>query len=133
MPLLKVGTPIAEQTSALARCLSQSRTDLFGEEYPNPDFSLEAYHIMGSRILSRSFQVEPQSAIDNTESSQTPAHEDVEMSLDESSAQALNNDNLDDRDSSDGEDDDPANVAMVPLADMLNAQYGCENVRVHRS
>ncbi|KAI0001251.1 hypothetical protein BJV74DRAFT_876781 [Russula compacta] len=114
--------------------LLKSRTDLFGEEYPNPDFSLEAYHIMGSRILSRSFQVESQSTIDNIDSSQTPAHEDVEMSLDESSAQALNNDDLDetedDRDSSDGEDDDPANVAMVPLADMLNARYGCENAKL---
>jgi len=47
------------------------------------------------------------------------------MSLDEPSPQTLNDS------SSDENDDDPANVAMVPLADMLNARYGCENVRVH--
>ena len=79
---------------------------------------------MGSRILSRSFRVEPLSTTDNVESSQTGAQEeDAEMNLDEN----------DSDESEDGDDeDDPANVAMVPLADMLNARYGCENVRVHR-
>lgn len=31
-----------------------------------------------------------------------------------------------DEDSED--EDDPANVAMVPMADMLNARYECDNV-----
>jgi N-lysine methyltransferase SETD6 len=71
---------------------------------------------MGSRILSRSFQVEPLSTTDSDSSETRAQGEDAEMNLD------------------DGDDeDDPANVAMVPLADMLNARYGCENVRVHRS
>jgi SET domain-containing protein 6 len=74
---------------------------------------------MGSRILSRSFQVEALSTTDSVDSS--AQEEDAEM-------------NLDDNDSDDSEDEDgPANVAMVPLADMLNARYGCENVRVHRA
>jgi len=87
---------------------------LFGEERSNPQYSLEVYHIMGSRILSRSFQVE---------------------ALSTTSSHALNdNDSDETEDDEDGDDeDDPANVAMVPLADMMNARYGCENVRVHRA
>jgi len=54
------------------------------------------------------------------------------MSLDEVSPHSLNdsdlNDIMGDEDSDD--DDDPANVAMVPLADMLNARYGCENAKL---
>jgi N-lysine methyltransferase SETD6 len=91
---------------------------------------LEAYHITGSRILSRSFQVESLWTTDSVDSSQTPAQEDVEMSLDEPSLHTLNDNSSDE---SEDDDDDPANVAMVPLADMLNARYGCENVRVHRA
>ena len=91
---------------------------------------------MGSRILSRSFQVEAMSAA-STDSGQTPAQEDSEMSLDEISPNSSNNNGsdeiIDDGDSDDDDDDDLANVAMVPLADMLNARYECENVRVHCS
>lgn len=103
---------------------------MFGEEH----YSLEAYHIMGSRILSRSFQVEAQSTIDGVDSSQTPADEDAEMSLDDPSPHAVNDNDSDETEDDDDSDDgdDPANVAMVPLADMLNARSGCNNVRVHR-
>jgi SET domain-containing protein 6 len=108
--------------------------DLFGEECSNPQYSLEVYHIMGSRILSRSFQVEALSTTGGVDSGQTRAQEDAEMNLDEPSPHALHhNDSDETEDDEDGDDeDDPANVAMVPLADMMNARYGCENVRVHR-
>jgi SET domain-containing protein 6 len=79
---------------------------------------------MGSRILSRSFQVEALSTTDTVDSSQ-----DAEMNLDEPSPHTVNDNDEDETD----DEDDPANVAMVPLADMLNARYGCENVRVYRS
>lgn len=89
---------------------------------------------MGSRILSRSFQVEAMSAT-STDSRQTPAQEDPEMNVDEISPNSPDNNDsdgiIDDDDSDD--DDDTADVAMVPLADMLNARYGCENVGIHRS
>ena len=91
---------------------------------------------MGSRILSRSFQVEAVetlSTTDGVESNQTGVQEDAEMNLDESSPNALNDDNDEDETEDDEDEDDPANVAMVPLADMLNARYGCENVSVHRA
>ena len=85
---------------------------------------------MGSRILSRSFQVEVLSTTDRVDSSQTRAQEDAEMNLDEPSPHAPNDSDSDETE--DDEDEDASeNVAMVPLADMLNARYGCENVRVH--
>jgi SET domain-containing protein 6 len=89
---------------------------------------------MGSCILSRSFQVEALSTADRVDSSQTSPGEDAEMSIDEPSSNALNdNDSNETEDDDDSDDDDnPANVAMVPMADMLNARYGCDNVRVHR-
>jgi SET domain-containing protein 6 len=83
---------------------------------------------MGSLILSRSFQVEALSTTDGVDSSQTGAQEDAEMKLDEPSPHAFSDN---DSDETEDDEDDPANVAMVPLADMLNARYGCENVRVH--
>ena len=103
---------------------------MFGEERSNPRFSLQVYHITGSRILSRSFQVQALSTTDSVGSSQTKAQEDAEMNLDEPSPHALNDSDSDEAEDGDDEDD-PANVAMVPLADMMNARYGCENVRVH--
>jgi N-lysine methyltransferase SETD6 len=33
-----------------------------------------------------------------------------------------------DKDSDDEDEDSPADVALVPIADMLNARYGCGNV-----
>ncbi|KAH9058770.1 SET domain-containing protein [Lactarius vividus] len=111
----------------------KSRTDLFGTEHPDPRFSLEAYHVMGSRILSRSFQVEAQPQVDG---SQTPplAHEGTEMDLDNSSPLPHGNDDTkrieDDVESDDHDHDDPTNVAMVPMADMLNARYGCANAKL---
>ena len=105
--------------------------DLFGVEHSTPQFSLEAYHIMGSRILSRSFQVEAQPRVDG---SYTPvlAHENPGMGLDDSSSLPHSNDDTEDMelDAESDDDDDPANVAMVPMADMLNARYGCANVRL---
>ncbi|KAI9455472.1 SET domain-containing protein [Lactarius psammicola] len=111
----------------------RSRTDLFGAEHPDPRFSLEAYHVMGSCILSRSFQVEAQPQVDG---SHTPAlaHEGAEMDLDNSSSIPHGNDDTEDIEdnvgSDDGDSDDPANVAMVPMADMLNARYGCANAKL---
>jgi len=87
---------------------------------------------MGSRILSRSFQVEALSTTDTVDSNQMRAQEDAEMKLDEPPPHAVNDDNDSDETEDGDDEDDPANVAMVPLADMLNARYGCENVRVYR-
>lgn len=45
----------------------------------------------------------------------------------DSAPESEDNGENDDDDSDD--EDDPSDVAMVPMADMLNARYGCENVR----
>lgn len=105
--------------------------DLFGAEHPTPQYSLEAYHITGSRILSRSFQVEAQPRVDGSYNS-VLAHEDPEMGFDNSSSLPHGDDDMEDVESdlASDDDDDPANVAMVPMADMLNARYGCANVRL---
>lgn len=86
---------------------------------------------MGSRILSRSFQVErwdpspnddeeddgvPQTDTDVEGDAQTPVGIDPR-------AEEMHDEDPDDEDL-----DDPGDVAMVPMADMLNARFGCNNV-----
>jgi len=115
--------------------LIKSRPDLFGDEFPNLYYSLEIYHITGSRILSRSFHVEAQSGIDNYDWIQTQAHVDAEMSLDEPEPSPRAPDHINSDEAKGDEDtddeDDPANVAMVPLADLLNARSGWQNARLY--
>ena len=96
---------------------------------------------MGSRILSRSFNVQPweeergrQSESmnygDRHSDESTEAGNDSTMDLDSSGvSDGSDNDDNDDGDDDDDDDDDrPENVAMVPMADMLNARHGSENV-----
>lgn len=92
---------------------------------------------MGSRILSRSFQVEkwdpptndqedgaPQTEMDVDGDHTNPAEPDEGHSDDLEGGDGADSDNED--------DDGSGDVAMVPMADMLNARFGCNNVR-HRS
>ncbi|KAG8902460.1 hypothetical protein FRB99_004460 [Tulasnella sp. 403] len=81
----------------------QRRPDLFPPDLLSTAYSLERYHINGSRILSRSFHVEEWRG----------------SAMDEGS----------DSDESDSEEgvEDAADVGMTPLADLLNARYGCNN------
>ena len=101
---------------------------------------------MGSRILSRSFHVEPWTgdegqdgaAEEDDGSTDTggAAGEDA-MDVDHAPQEAADEDlsgrihetpDLDLDDSDDGDAESVADVAMVPMADMLNARYGSENV-----
>jgi N-lysine methyltransferase SETD6 len=90
----------------------------------------------GSRILSRSFQVERWEGEDGTIDDNADGNTSVEsgmdlanmsagsgMDVDGSPADASQPDESDDEDAV-----DPSDVAMVPMADMLNARYGSENV-----
>jgi SET domain-containing protein 6 len=95
---------------------------------------------MGSLILSRSFQVERYEADpDETDGAgeKPPASETLEdggqpMDVDGEDAQLDGNERepddetLSDEDSEDGVN--PEDIAMVPMADILNARYGCANV-----
>ncbi|GAA5952253.1 hypothetical protein JCM21900_000467 [Sporobolomyces salmonicolor] len=71
------------------------------------DYTLELFHWMGSLVLSRSFHVD---------------HKEEEEGKED-----------EEEDSDDEEEDereDVADVAMVPFADLLNAQSGCDNARL---
>jgi SET domain-containing protein 6 len=100
-------------------------------------YSLEMYHIMGSRILSRSFNVERWDSGEDEE--ENPAANTSHGSgMDVDSPQGAGNGDEshhtepEDEEEDDDDGDDSSDVAMVPMADMLNARYGSENVRSHR-
>ena len=90
---------------------------------------------MGSRILSRSFQVEKwdPSANDGGDDEMPQTEMDIAgqspVEPDERHKDDVQEEHGGDSDDGDGEDDeDSGDVAMVPMADMLNARYGCNNV-----
>lgn len=93
---------------------------------------------MGSRILSRSFTVlKWERGSDADEDAMIVADADtslgsgmdVDMDVNNSGIQELDGaEDLDDDD--EGDMEDPGDVAMVPMADMLNARFESENVRV---
>lgn len=106
-------------------------------------YSLERYHINGSRILSRSFHVEKWTVKDqNSESDEgeeepgqsvVPLSSTLEIRIANIICDAVADD-MDVNDSKESEDEDEeredtADVGMTPMADMLNARHGCDNVR----
>ncbi|KAF9067729.1 hypothetical protein BDP27DRAFT_1225377 [Rhodocollybia butyracea] len=114
----------------------QSRPDLF-PPLAIPDF--EEYHMMGSRILSRSFNLE------RTSSSEGDAEdEEINPEGDKSTGSAMDVDSDAQEEAKDiedtskeaddvlSEDEDEENsvVSMVPMADLFNARYGSENAKL---
>lgn len=111
----------------------KSRPDLFLPEHLSTHYTLERYHIMGSRILSRSFIVEKWNEDeDENEAANTSLGSamDVEPSRNEETpgVPMETEDNSDDNDDDDDDDEEASDVAMVPMADILNARYQTENV-----
>lgn len=125
----------------------QSRPDLFPEDKLERYFSIERYHLNGSRILSRSFTVkkwEPNTTVtidsedqgEEEEEDVPDANEDSAMDIDPPTALETAQEEPTahveleevDGDSDDDDGDSPADVAMVPMADMLNARFESENV-----
>lgn len=108
-------------------------------------YSLEMYHVMGSRILSRSFTIKKWEDEEQNGDEEFEEPDDSEESG--TAVEQRQSDAMDvDEPTSGGEspeaeeeheedEDDSSDVAMVPMADMLNARYGTENVRrlKHRS
>ena len=115
---------------------------------------MERYHIHGSQILSRSFHVERWEGDGASNEGQGQAGEgeantsigsgmdvsvgnmsgDIKMmDVDELShphpPESEGNEIVEEDSDDDDDVEDPSDVAMVPMADMLNARYGCENVR----
>ena len=91
---------------------------------------------MGSRILSRSFNVEKWDAEEGQElhvPHSPESHQDG-MDVDSDVAEGIGENgeepqHVETEEDDDDDEDESSNTAMVPMADMLNARYGSENVR----
>lgn len=83
-------------------------------------YSLEHFHIQGSRILSRSFHVKREGTKEVNEGRMV----DMDESADAGAEDEEDSDDEDD----DEEKEDTGDISMVPMADMLNASYDSENV-----
>ncbi|PWN23785.1 SET domain-containing protein [Microstroma glucosiphilum] len=85
-------------------------------------YSLERFHIQGSRILSRSFHVKREGTKEVNEGRMVDMDESAE-------AGAGDSEDSDDEDDEE-EKEDTGDISMVPMADMLNASYDSENARL---
>jgi len=99
---------------------------------------------MGNLILSRSFTVGDQDEDEEEEQEEKAhasgdEHQDIGntslgSAMDVDAPASATDEHLEEEESDDDDDDDEETntleVAMVPLADILNARYQCENVRV---
>ncbi|KAJ4483947.1 hypothetical protein J3R30DRAFT_3284112 [Lentinula aciculospora] len=113
----------------------QSRPDLFPPGTITIHYSLERYHVMGSRILSRSFDVERTNTDDYT------GDEEMNTDADRSTGNAMDVDVHDEQagkednsirapEDEEEDEEDGIDVSMVPIADLLNARFGSENVKL---
>ncbi|KAJ7212933.1 SET domain-containing protein [Mycena pura] len=114
--------------------LVESRPDIFPSETMPIYYTLEMFHVMGSRILSRSFDVEKDDPEETREDGAADTSLGSAMDVDAQQNEAEPADNEESETVPDGdpeEDDDEASgVSMIPLADMLNARYGSENAKL---
>lgn len=85
---------------------------------------------MGSRILSRSFSAENWDGNGDVDVGEMDSAMKVDQNLEDPDLNRVDDD--DDGNRSDEEEDegDPSEVAMVPMADILNARYQTANVSV---
>ncbi|KAG9309236.1 hypothetical protein JVU11DRAFT_10716 [Chiua virens] len=118
----------------------QTSLVLFPPSHHGTWYTLEAYHRAGSRILSRSFTVSRWTVGDNVEEND-PNEAEVDDHLDTPIESSMHIDEPDppqleniieglDSNSEDDEEDDPSDIAMVPMADLLNAKWGSENAKL---
>ncbi|KAI7967288.1 hypothetical protein MJO29_000565 [Puccinia striiformis f. sp. tritici] len=130
----KIGKEEAEQDYfEVIKPLIESRADIFvvpeGTSWET-NYGISRYHQMGSLILSRSFHVEASSEISTQEedismdSISTGHHSVHDSSLDQTS---LHSETLDEEEE---EREAVQDIALVPLADLLNAKTGSENAKL---
>ncbi|KAK0455504.1 SET-domain protein [Desarmillaria tabescens] len=111
----------------------QSRPDLFQPEFIPAHYSLHQYHVMGSRILSRSFNVEKwENEVGDDELAQNSS-----MDVDDPAPLASANSDSPERahgeevaEEDEEEEEDVSDISMVPVADLLNARYEAENAKL---
>jgi SET domain-containing protein 6 len=83
-------------------------------------YSLEHFHVQGSRILSRSFHVKREGTKEVNEGRMVDMDESADAGAEDSEDSADEDD--------EEEKEDTGDISMVPMADMLNASYDSENV-----
>jgi len=108
----------------------QRRNDVFIPEHLDTFYTLDRFHTNGGRILSRSFYVEPFAGEEDGQEDGS-ASMDVDLELVEEDAQTLQKTEegtIDTEEHQEGECEDDAEVAMTPMADILNARNSCNNV-----
>lgn len=104
------------------------------EKLVDQHYSLENFHIQGSRILSRSFHVKKEDQAEVKDGQPVAAGETAEGEGEgddegqDSDSDSDSESNSDDEETEDKED--TADISMVPMADMLNASYASENARL---
>ena len=106
----------------------QRRNDVFLPGQVDTFYTFERFHINGSRILSRSFHVEPFAEEEDGES----ASVDIDPGAVETGAQmwikADEGSTINAEEFEEDERNDVADVVMAPMADILNARNGYDNV-----
>ncbi|KAG2118660.1 uncharacterized protein F5147DRAFT_800668 [Suillus discolor] len=120
----------------------KTRPDLFPFNQIDTWYPLHQYHITGSRILSRSFNVERWEGEDERDAKHVTAEDcnkDTQanvsvgstMDVDDSGdgGEAVNEESSD-RGSDDEEIEDTLDIAMVPVADALNARYDSHHLQM---
>ncbi|KAG2101297.1 uncharacterized protein F5147DRAFT_313989 [Suillus discolor] len=120
----------------------KTRPDLFPSDKINTWYTLHQYHITGSRILSRSFNVERWEGEIEQEAehvTEEDSNEDTQANTSVGSAMDVDDsgdgggavgEESSDRDSDDEEIEDTSDIAMVPMADILNARYDSVNAKL---
>lgn len=120
----------------------KTRPDLFPSDQTDAWYTLRRYHITGSRVLSRSFNVEKWEGEVEQDAEYVPEEDSNEDTrADTSIGSAMNVDEpgdgseaedkgSSDRDSDDEEVEDTSDIAMVPMADILNARYDSVNAKL---
>ncbi|KAG7446559.1 SET domain-containing protein [Guyanagaster necrorhizus] len=132
----KLGKADAEQDYA-GKVLPaiQSRPDLFQPELIPVHYSLYQYHVMGSRILSRSFNVEKwEDEVGDDEPAAQNSCMDVDdpaplVSANSDSPERAHGEEVAEEDEEE-EGEDASDISMVPVADLLNARYEAENAKL---
>ena len=118
----------------------QARIDLFPPTEIDTFYSLERYHLMGSRILSRSFHVEEWEKPEDDGEGESAGEDGMDVDEPATHDEAATNEgeievqeeiqegNEDGNDDDEDDDEDTDDVSMVPFADLLNARHSCDNV-----
>ncbi|KAF9257983.1 SET domain-containing protein [Marasmius fiardii PR-910] len=104
----------------------RSHPDVFTPELISVHYTLEQYHIMGSRILSRSFDVERWESEEDGNNTTEAANTSTASAIDVDTPASPERESTPEEE----EEEDPIDVSMVPMADLLNARYGSENAKL---